>query len=59
MSGIRHGGQRPKTAKHLRAGTEKQFRNEDPDAKARYALKIAARLKRKQKKVRSKGARSL
>ena len=46
-SGIKRGGNRPKSAKHLRSATQKRFRNEDPASKAKYAEKLAMRAARK------------
>ncbi len=54
-SGIKRSANRPKTAKHLRSSTKKKFRNDNPEARAKYATKMAGRIKRKaSKKARRK-----
>jgi hypothetical protein len=50
VSGIKSSCNRPKVAKHLRSATNKKFKNDDPEAKKRYAAKMAARATRKLKK---------
>lgn len=50
MAGIRMGGMRPKTSKHLRSKTVKHFRSDDPEAKIKYRQKMAARAIRRSKK---------
>lgn len=51
-SGIKKAGNRPKTAKHLRRGTTKKFRNDNEEARTKYAQKMAARASRRLKKNR-------
>jgi hypothetical protein len=48
--GPKKGGQRGKMAKHLRAGTQKKFRNDNEEARTKYKQKIVARQMRKTKK---------
>lgn len=52
MAGINYSTQRPKAAKHLRHGTEKKFRNDSEEARAKYRTKITSRVARKMKKNR-------
>lgn len=49
-SGIKSACNRPKVAKNLRTKSEKKFRNDNPEARGRYATKMAARSARKLKK---------
>lgn len=51
-SGIRSSCNRPKLPKHLRSATRKRFRNDNPEALAKYNSKMAARASRKLKKRR-------
>lgn len=51
-SGIKRAANRPKSAKHLRHGTEKKFRNDSEEARAKYRTKITSRVARKMKKNR-------
>lgn len=51
-SGIKSAANRPKSAKHLRRGSSKKFRNDNDEARAKYAQKMAARAARKLKKNR-------
>jgi len=53
MSGIKHGGNRPKMPKNLRAAKTKKL-SKDPEALAKYEFKIRARRARKLKKNRLK-----
>lgn len=55
MSGNKTSGQRPKTSKHLRAGTQKNFKKTDEATMVTYRTKLAERAKRKQKKRNRKG----
>jgi len=48
--GPKYGSQRAKTAKHLRKGTEKKVKNDNPESRAKYAAKMAARANRRLKK---------
>lgn len=50
--GPKQGGQRAKMSKHLRAGSQKKFRNDNDEARAKYKSKMAARAARKMKKKR-------
>lgn len=53
--GPKNSSQRAKTSKHLRSTTKKKFRNDNPEARAKYATKMAGRIKRKAtKKARRK-----
>ncbi len=52
MPGPKTGQQRAKSAKHLRTATEKKFRNDDPEKKAEYRQKLAARAERRRRKKR-------
>lgn len=53
--GPKNASQRAKVAKHLRSSTKKKFRNDNPEARAKYATKMASRIKRKaSKKARRK-----
>jgi len=52
--GPKCGSQRAKTAKHLRAGSEKKFRNDSIEARAAYKQKLAARIMRRTKKKNRK-----
>jgi hypothetical protein len=49
-SGIHASANRPKTAKNLRSSSEKKFRNDDDEARAKYRTKMASRAARKMKK---------
>jgi hypothetical protein len=49
-SGIHSSCNRPKLPKHLRSSTKKRFKNDNPEARAKYASKMAARASRKLKK---------
>jgi hypothetical protein len=51
-SGIKKSANRPKLPKHLRAKTEKKFKNDNPEARTKYATKMAARAARRMKKGR-------
>ena len=53
-SGIKSSCNRPKTAKNLRGSTKKKFRNDSPEARGKYATKMAARSARRLKKSRRK-----
>lgn len=53
-SGIHRSANRPKLPKHLRSGQKKRFRNDNPEARAKYASKMAARAARKTKKKNRK-----
>ena len=50
MAGINHGGQRPKSSKHLRAGSNKKRHKNTTEAQAAYHSKISARRAKKKKK---------
>lgn len=50
-SGIKGACNRPKAAKNLRSKSEKKFRNDNPEARGKYAQKMAARAARKLKKA--------
>lgn len=50
-SGIKRSANRPKIARNLRTKNEKKFRNDNPEARGKYAQKIAARAARKLKKA--------
>ena len=49
-SGIKSSCNRPKLAKNLRTKTSKKFRNDNAEARGKYAAKMAARAARKLKK---------
>ncbi len=49
-SGIKSSANRPKLAKNLRTKSEKKFRNDNPEARGKYATKMAARAARRLKK---------
>ena len=49
-SGIKSSCNRPKLPKHLRSSNKKRFRNDNPEARAKYAAKLAMRASRKLKK---------
>jgi hypothetical protein len=49
-SGIKRSANRPKSAKHLRSATVKKFDGDDPEARKKYAAKMAARSIRKSRK---------
>lgn len=53
-SGIKGSCNRPKLAKNLRTKTSKKFRNDNPDARGKYAAKMAARAARRLKKASRK-----
>ena len=53
-SGIKSSCNRPKVAKNLRTKSEKKFRNDNAEARGKYATKMAARSARKLKKGRRK-----
>jgi hypothetical protein len=48
-SGIKRSANRPKSGKNLKTHSEKKFRNESPESKAKYATKINSRRLRKMK----------
>lgn len=50
-SGIKGACNRPKLAKNLRTKTNKKFRNDNPEARGKYATKMASRAARKLKKA--------
>jgi hypothetical protein len=50
-SGIKGSCNRPKTAKNLRKATTKKFRNDNDEARGKYAQKMAGRAARKLKKA--------
>lgn len=50
-SGIKGSCNRPKLPKNLRSKSDKKFRNDNPEARGRYATKMAARAARKLKKA--------
>jgi hypothetical protein len=50
MAGINHGGQRPKSSKHLRAGSNKKRHKNTTEAQAKYHAAIALRRSKKMKK---------
>lgn len=55
MSGIKHGGQRPKRSKNVRgSATEKKFRKNDDETQARYAEKLQRRAKRKTERAKKR-----
>lgn len=54
MSGIKHGGQRPKSGKNLKTQSQKKFRNDTDEGQKAYATKLAARRSRKEKKRHKK-----
>lgn len=49
-SGIKGSCNRPKQPKHLRRGTEKKFRSDNEEARAKYRAKMAMRAARKMKR---------
>lgn len=53
-SGIKSSCNRPKVAKNLRSKSEKKFRNDNADARGKYAAKMAARAARRLKKASRK-----
>jgi len=53
-SGIKTACNRPKLAKNLRTKTSKKFRNDNPEARGKYATKMAARAARRLKKASRK-----
>ena len=50
-SGIKSSCNRPKVARNLRTKSEKKFRNDNPEARGKYATKMAARAARRLKKA--------
>lgn len=50
-SGIKSSCNRPKVARNLRTKSEKKFRNDNAEARGKYATKMAARAARKLKKA--------
>ena len=49
-SGIKSGCNRPKAGKNIKRASEKKFRSNSEEAKAKYNQKMAARASRKMKK---------
>lgn len=50
MTGIKGSCNRPKMPKNVRSATNKVFRNDSLEARAKYAAKIESRIKRRTKK---------
>ncbi len=53
-SGIKRSANRPKVAKNLRTKSEKKFRNDNDEARAKYKTKMSARAARRLKKASRK-----
>lgn len=53
-SGIKGTCNRPKLPKNLRSKSEKKFRNDNDEARAKYKAKMAARAARRLKKASRK-----
>jgi hypothetical protein len=51
-SGIKGACNRPKAGKNIKRASQKKFRNNSDEAKAKYAQKMASRASRKLKKNR-------
>lgn len=59
MAGPKCSTQRGKVSKHLKSGSQKKFRNDNPGALAAYAEKMSRRINRRIKKKNRKGGRQM